>query len=215
MEEEAGSNTVFLPSIYEKGRESSKSSTDAVELHEISHDFAIGRSKSEEDNDIIDPPSLDLSQNKEPSHKILGCFSKCACIFSCIYFFNKFTDIGKALFQILSQVLYIIDVSTDIYCGTSLIAGTEVNQTMFGNKEYKIYTELVCTNFMNYSHPIWGSINIVFTWIPAFVFLPRLIYSWGHDSKYHKKNLPNAHWIIKLFTILLCFVFWPITGLIM
>ena len=215
MEEEIKPNSIVLTSIYKEGKIPSKSSTDSVELHKISRDFTDRRSKSEEDRDTIALASSDLSQNKGSSIKILGCLSKCVCIINCFYFCNKFADIGKVLFQIFNQALYITDVATDIYSGTTLIDGTEINHTMFGNIQYANYTKLVCTNFLNYSHPIWGSINIAFAWIPAFVFLPRLIYSWGNDTKYDKQNLPNAHWVTKLFTILTCCVFWPITGIIM
>ena len=192
-----------------------------VDFNELQHAVSDIEKRDLEINTPI--VTSDLVKNEDLVSKKFGCLRKCACILSCYLFISHFADIGKLLFQIFSQVLYIFDVVTDIYSGTILIAGDPINQTMFGNENYDNYTKNVCAHLTDYRHPVWGSINIAIAWIPSFVFLSFLITSKGANGNLRKWNFFGRKWkqitiiekMKRIAIIVVCFIFWPVIGLIL
>lgn len=127
--------------------------------------------KRDSRNSTVQPFCSSSIENNN-SVKRRGCISRCTCILSCFYFVSRFGNVygfvGEFLFQIFSQTLYIVDVVTDVYSGTTLIQGIEINKTRFGIGYNENYTINVCEDFINHSHPIWSILNIAFAWIPSF-----------------------------------------------
>ena len=183
-----------------------------VDFNELQHAVSDIEKRDLEINTPI--VSSDLVKNEDLVSQKFGCLQKCACILSCYLFISHFADIGKLLFQIFSQVLYIFDVVTDIYSGTILIAGDPINQTMFGNENYDNYTKNVCAHLTDYRHPVWGSINIAIAWIPSFVFLSFLITSTESIGR-KWKQITIIEKMKRIAIIVVCFIFWPVIGLIL
>ena len=161
--------------------------------------------ESDEDN---------IATNEASGIKNFNWLSKCGCILSFLFCINSLINtygyIGKFFFQMFGNILYVIDVSTDIASGINLISGIKINGTMFGNRNYENYTRNVCQKLLNHSHPVWGSINIALAWLPGLTNLPTIIV---HVQVYSK--LPQLHWSKKVIASMIIVAFWPLIGLIL
>ena len=161
--------------------------------------------ESDEDN---------IATNEASGIKNFNWLSKCGCILSFLFCINSLINtygyIGKFFFQMFGNILYVIDVTTDIASGINLISGIKINETMFGNRNYDNYTRNICKNLLNHSHPVWGSINIALAWLPGLTNLPTIIV---HVQVYSK--LPQLHWSKKVIASMIIVAFWPLIGLIL
>ena len=156
--------------------------------------------------------SSKLSIKEDPSSSNFRCLSSCACILGCFHLIiscmNFYRFVGKFLYDLLIVMLHIVDAATDIVNSLDLVSGTEINYTMYGEENYENYTRDVCKDLIDYSHPIWGSINLIFVWIPVVTFIPRVISHWkGSSSEIQVSK--------KVFIVCVMVIFWPLIGVIL
>ena len=166
---------------------------------------------TESEKDVLDLSSK-ISNKEDQSSCNFRCISNCACFFGCFHFIshcmNSYGFVGNFLFDLVSVILHIVDVATDIFSAVDLVSGTEINHTMYGKENYENYTIHVCNDLIDYSHPIWASINLLFVWIPVVTFIPRLISHWKSSSS-------EIHVSKKVFALCAMIIFWPLIGIIL
>ena len=147
----------------------------------------------------------------------LCCFSKCACFLSCFlaisHFMKAHSTLGELAFQISGLIMYIFDVGSDFASGDSLISGPEIDFEKFGNYSFTNYTEIVCANLIDYSHPMWGWLNIALAWLPGVTLVPALINEWRFDMRDSCKY--KIHWAQKCLILSIVVIFWPIIGFLL
>ena len=129
--------------------------------------------------------------------------------------------IASIFLQLSRCILYATDVITDLITGSYFINGTYIDQELFGNANHTNYTNLVCDEFDQYAHPIWGSMVFLFSWAPAIVLVPPLFASVYKRTKIEGELAPAqlgrnvvSYWRTIIYISILIMV-WPLTGIIM
>ena len=145
------------------------------------------------------------------------CFAVCtACMESCRFGVN-YSVIFHIMCRVLGSILYSMDVVTDILTGVYLIRGKSIDYERLGSENYTVE---FCEHFEKYSHPIWGSLMIAFSWAPAIIFVPALFSLWYSRKRNEDNSLvqhgihTEPYWKTGLMTFLFVCI-WPLTGIVM
>ena len=164
----------------------------------------------------IEEAQIDLDESNTTPSCIdrMCCFSKCACLLSCFlvisHFMETHSTLGEIAFKIFGLVMYSIDVVTDFVSGASFISGPKIDYEKFGNTSFTNYTEGICNELVDYSHPIWGALNIAVAWLPGVTLAPPLIFHWNKTGNEFKIN-----WAQKVLILMSLVAFWPFIGLLL
>ena len=188
-------------------------------------------------NQVKDEKIKTKSEKKKTSEafcSLIYCVTMCGlctCIFNLIT--NNMTMV-YATFRLSGCLLYVADIITDIISGLAFVKGERIDNMKFGNSNFTNYTDEVCDNFDDYSHPIWGYLVIAISWAPVLSFIPRMvsdsqfiIRSKKNTKKYYgeksRELIPEIARMNRLYgtetksaLIALCIIpFWPMVGCIM
>ena len=191
-------------------------------LSPCSNPFIIQENTISEQPEVIHSTPVNHSKS---SNNVLLSLICCFGVFSIpnviVNFQTYFTSAGMFTVQISRCVLYATDVVTDLLTGWYFVNGTVIDQERFHNKSYSNYTNLICSEFELYSHPIWGSMVFIFSWAPAIALVPPLFAS-VYDKTKIEGNLSPAqlgvyvepYWKT-IFILSLLVIVWPLTGIVM
>ena len=116
---------------------------------------------------------------------------------------------GKFGIKLFGVGVYMYDVVSDLFNGSSYISGEAVNVDSFHNHNNTEYRNDVCENLVKYSHPIWGILTVALAWLPS-LCLFFVLWSALHS----KPTLKRKHLLLGCLHIFV-YLLWPFCGIML
>ena len=156
-------------------------------------------------------------------YSLIYCICACNICLQLSAFVSDPSNISGVFFNAIGCILYIFDVVTDTLTGLFYISGKNMDSYMFGNRNITNYTNPVCEEFDDYSHPVWGSLVLGLIWAPALSSLPSLLVMFARAKEQKSRveeqgkvgNMREFPDRKTLLLVLIMILFWPVSGLIM